>query len=895
MASTQELISFFRDCLQEERSRSGVPNLFAGRVVKRTFLTGMDEVTSSEFASIPLAEGVRKSMVNAAELRKRDTEFLYATLPISGSLDGRTIVCPLLLYPIKITKDELFLALDQVRINPAVFTTFGIPTSAESDLLELVPEGVIGPVIPILLAKEIKSYLRDLDISRVDKFPDLLSSGQVKAASKKKRFSILPASAVIISERSKNVAGLLQELEHVSTLAEEKLSMPLRALLDCRNEDQVIKKSEGKPEYIPALLSDAQMALIDSINAAPLTVCQGPPGTGKSFTIAAAATEQVLMGRSVLICCRTNEAANVLHEKLAEMIPNSKLIVRAGRRAHLKKLKDTITRLLGAYSTFIHGDEYRTVKRQLSKIVSDVFRHEKWLKSEIDEGLRTGEWFQTPPESWWVKMRKWLHLKTLKSSPLLAEVAATFRQLHQGRLEKAREFNVATHQKNLYDALENKKTRKSLNTYLKSLKSRYARDQEKALKSLDPGALLRVCPIWITTTDDLHRVIPLKPELFDLAIIDEATQCDLPSSIPALMRAKRGLIAGDPKQLRHISFLAEDRHSELAEIWNLDSDEVEKFHYRNVSLIDRGLDQVLGSKAYVFLNEHFRSLPELIRFSNNRFYQGNMHLMREPEVMEGDLEALKIVEVMGKRNELGVNQEELNEAIEICRRVLDAPLPMSLGFLSPFRAQVEAFLNLITERLDPYEVELLIKRHQLVAGTGHSFQGAERDHMIVSLVLTNCSPHGAHRFAEREDVFNVAVTRSREAMSVLHSLEPIKLKSGSLLRDFLLQGGEYREAKTGTPSLSDLIPTLSAIGWKVVPRATLSGVPVDLLLVNGGKYIAIDLIGTPGAEGSAIPLSKMLLLDRTEVTLVPLRLDEWLHRKNEVIEFLHRLLPGASS
>ncbi len=126
-----------------------------------------------------------------------------------------------------------------------------------------------------------------------------------------------------------------------------------------------------------------------------------------------------------------------------------------------------------------------------------------------------------------------------------------------------------------------------------------------------------------------------------------------------------------------------------------------------------------------------------------------------------------------------------------------------------------------------------------------------------------------------------------------HSLEPGKLKSGSLLRDFLLQGGEYREAKTGMPSLSDLIPTLSAIGWRVVPRATLAGVPVDLLLQNGGKYIAIDLIGTPGAEGGAIPLSKMLLLDRTDVTLVPLRLDEWLHRKNEVVEFLHRLLPAS--
>jgi superfamily I DNA and/or RNA helicase len=44
--------------------------------------------------------------------------------------------------------------------------------------------------------------------------------------------------------------------------------------------------------------------------------------------------------------------------------------------------------------------------------------------------------------------------------------------------------------------------------------------------------------------------LPLLPALFDLVIIDEASQCDIPSVIPLLARSRKAVLAGDPMQLK---------------------------------------------------------------------------------------------------------------------------------------------------------------------------------------------------------------------------------------------------------------------------------------------------------------------------------------------------------
>ncbi len=301
----------------------------------------------------------------------------------------------------------------------------------------------------------------------------------------------------------------------------------------------------------------------------------------------------------------------------------------------------------------------------------------------------------------------------------------------------------------------------------------------------------------------------------------------------------------------------------------------------------------MGTKSYVLLNEHFRSLPDLIRFSNETFYNGDLHLMREPEIFRNDDEVLRFLPVNGDRDVGGVNSAEIDAAIELLREHVKEEAISSLGFLSPFRAQVDAFTKALREQLTPDELSVLLKRNRLIAGTGHSFQGDERDGMIISLgVTSDCSP-GVLRFIERADVFNVAMTRARHWMAVCHSIEAAELPAKSMLRAYLRQPTGRVFSGMNRPSLRDLIPTLEGLGWEPVSQKILAGVPVDLLLKNGDSMLAIDLVGTGGEEGEAVPVAKSLILMRSGVPLVPIRIDEWIHRRADVLVFLKQFGPES--
>lgn len=67
---------------------------------------------------------------------------------------------------------------------------------------------------------------------------------------------------------------------------------------------------------------------------------------------------------------------------------------------------------------------------------------------------------------------------------------------------------------------------------------------------------------WAVTSLSAGR-FPPEPALFDLVIIDEASQCAIPHVLPLLFRARRALVIGDVMQLPHVSRLNAERDAAL--------------------------------------------------------------------------------------------------------------------------------------------------------------------------------------------------------------------------------------------------------------------------------------------------------------------------------------------
>jgi superfamily I DNA and/or RNA helicase len=66
------------------------------------------------------------------------------------------------------------------------------------------------------------------------------------------------------------------------------------------------------------------------------------------------------------------------------------------------------------------------------------------------------------------------------------------------------------------------------------------------------GKLRKAFPCMLAGIRDYAEYIPLEADVFDLLIIDEASQVSVAQAFPALLRSKKVLILGDRKQFSNV-------------------------------------------------------------------------------------------------------------------------------------------------------------------------------------------------------------------------------------------------------------------------------------------------------------------------------------------------------
>lgn len=841
------------------------------------YLSGRDELGSGFLPRLPLPTEFGSSMQAKVDTYQRERTLLYASFFVVGTTEikgeRKQIAAPLLFTEASIESDngDFYFSSDNQRpdVNEPLLELL-LPEVDLSSLLNDEPN-LYAPSFWTSLLKQSPLALDSIELLH---FPALKSQDDLKKALRHKTLSVLPISMLAFVERATSSRGVLHELE--SMIECDTLSAPLKELFS--DNKQLFKENKKlKFDYLPGLLSTPQQKVISIAANAQLGCISGPPGTGKSYTIAAVAAEHMARGESVLIVANNDAALDVIGDKLEQNFGLGDVSVRAGKKAFLKQLKSYIADLLAGYLTDDNqvGAEAREKELvQLNKTLAVLERDfTKFCKKAIGRGQRLHQLTERQSQ-WFYKL--YLMIMRGKIGGLSKQWGALeqINGLSEQREQASAAYLSAVKHANLSSLLKN--SRKSLQAFNQAIRSRTSKRQAEMFDDIEFEALFKAFPVWLMSLNSLYRILPLRKEMFDVVIIDEATQCNISSCLPALYRAKRALVVGDTKQLRHYSFLAKNKEQQLLTKHQLSDFQSGVTSYRDNSILDLSLQALNCQQQVAMLDEHFRSNPELIDFSNQQFYQNKLKIMQHrPCTNSGYLD---VIRVNGERDSKGINQAETDAVIGAIQRQIDEDSQIgvshSIGVVSPFRHQADHIAKAIEANFNDEH----IKRHNIRVATPFGFQGEERDIMMISFSVDNNATRAA-AYLNQADVFNVCITRARQRQLLFVSIDENILPPTNLLRRYLMSIGQF-EVNHGQNENIDLfqqqlISELTAQGVECWSGYHVAGVEVDVLCRLSGQYLALDLIGYPGPWADFFELNTYKVLQRAGIEILPISYGLW--------------------
>ncbi|MBP2019322.1 hypothetical protein J2Z79_002749 [Symbiobacterium terraclitae] len=99
--------------------------------------------------------------------------------------------------------------------------------------------------------------------------------------------------------------------------------------------------------------------------------------------------------------------------------------------------------------------------------------------------------------------------------------------------------------------------------------------------------LLRAFPVVVSPHLAVAGVVPNEPELFDLLVLDDASQVSIPAFLPVLYRARRAVLLGDESGAAPISCLGPEEDSRL--LGQVEGHNLAAFAYTEVTPLHRAL------------------------------------------------------------------------------------------------------------------------------------------------------------------------------------------------------------------------------------------------------------------------------------------------------------------
>lgn len=394
---------------------------------------------------------------------------------------------------------------------------------------------------------------------------------------------------------------------------------------------------------------------------------------------------------------------------------------------------------------------------------------------------------------------------------------------------------------------------------------RHRRDAQRHLNQCREAV-----PAWVMP---LHRVwdtVDPAPGMFDVIIVDEASQCGV-EALPLFYLGKRILIVGDDKQISPEAVgVPRDAVHRLMEKHLRDFQYKSSFDVES-SLFDHA--KLRYGTRRITLREHFRCMPEIIRFSNEQFYT-DTPLIPLRQYGRDRLPPLQHVFIESGYREgsysRAINRPEAEaiaeKIVELCSDGRYAKKTMGVVVLQG-DAQAKIIENLLLERLGAEEME----QRRLICGNPYSFQGDERDVIFLSMVAAPNERIGPLSKPADERRFNVAVSRAKDQVWLFHSVRLEDLSEKDLRRkllDFFLDERPQQVAGTDrkreelerrakqdnrrvvrppAPYESwfevDVALELLRKGFVVTPQFEVAGKRIDLVVEGGRARLAVECDG----------------------------------------------------
>ncbi len=323
--------------------------------------------------------------------------------------------------------------------------------------------------------------------------------------------------------------------------------------------------------------------------------------------------------------------------------------------------------------------------------------------------------------------------------------------------------------------------------------------------------LIEAFPCLIVSVRELGEFIPLEPNIFDIVIIDEASQVSIAQAFPAILRGKKVVVLGDPKQYSNVK-----SHNAAIAVNNFLFNRVKDSFKKSISTLssddqDRVKDKVASfniknsildflrnvSNYQCSLKKHFRGYQEIIGFSNDSFYSHTLQVMKIRGTPVSEVVQFFSVEPNATPEKYrNTNQAEADFILKELERLKREAFNGSVGVITPFTNQQKLISNNV---YDSMNWQFYQDQFKLRVMTFDSCQGDEKDIIYYSMVekpnediLKYIFPVRLAHLDEEEDGnlkaqrLNVGFSRARESVRFVVSkpIAEIKGEVGKALQSY---------------------------------------------------------------------------------------------------------------